>query len=69
MTKATDHLSYELVSLIITEAVIYVQMLLSCPVQISQADLADLYAKVDVRKKKNRNNQTKQENVQSNPNR
>ena len=69
MTKATDHLSYELVSLIITEAVIYVQMLLSCPVQISQADLADLYAKVDVRKKKNRNNLTKQENVQSNPNR
>ena len=44
-------------------------MLLSCPVQISQADLADLYAKVDVRKKKNRNNLTKQENVQSNPNR
>ena len=66
MTKATDHLSYELVSLIITEAVIYVQMLLSCPVQISQADLADLYAKVDVRKKKNRNNLTNQENVQSN---
>ena len=42
------------------------EMVLSCPVQLSQADLADLYAKVDVRKKKNRNNLTNQENVQSN---